>query len=68
MGEVVKGDRGHAAERSGADGPAPRARRPTSSTAGGGARLHPYSDAEITRGSYVDNGSEYMPYFEVKPK
>ncbi|KAF8719436.1 hypothetical protein HU200_024151 [Digitaria exilis] len=36
--------------------------------AGGGARAHPYSDTEITRGSYGDNGSEYMPYFEVKPK
>ncbi|CAN6350640.1 unnamed protein product [Urochloa humidicola] len=36
--------------------------------AGGGARSHPYSDTEITRGSYGDNGSEYMPYFEVKPK
>ncbi|RLN28341.1 hypothetical protein C2845_PM05G34080 [Panicum miliaceum] len=36
--------------------------------AGGGARSHPYSDTEITRGSYGDNASEYMPYFEVKPK
>ncbi|WVZ98990.1 hypothetical protein U9M48_044356 [Paspalum notatum var. saurae] len=34
----------------------------------GAARAHPYSDTEITRGSYGDNGSEYMPYFEVKPK
>ncbi|KAL6609763.1 hypothetical protein ACP70R_039732 [Stipagrostis hirtigluma subsp. patula] len=37
--------------------------------AGGGARAHPYSDAEITRSSYGgDNASDYMPYFEVKPK
>ena len=36
--------------------------------AGAGARLHPYSDTEITRGSYGDNASDYMPYFEVKPK
>ncbi|AQK86815.1 probable leucine-rich repeat receptor-like protein kinase At5g49770 [Zea mays] len=36
--------------------------------AGGGARSHPYSDVEITRGSYGDNASDYMPYFEVKPK
>ncbi|KAJ1263385.1 hypothetical protein BS78_09G180500 [Paspalum vaginatum] len=36
--------------------------------AGGGPPSHPYSDTEITRGSYGDNGSDYMPYFEVKPK
>ena len=36
--------------------------------AGAGARSHPYSDVEITRGSYGDNASDYMPYFEVKPK
>ncbi|TVU19948.1 hypothetical protein EJB05_36131, partial [Eragrostis curvula] len=37
--------------------------------AGGGARAHPYSDVEITRSSYGgDNVSDYMPYFEVKPK
>jgi len=36
--------------------------------AGGGERSHPYSDVDITRGSYGDNASEYMPYFEVKPK
>ncbi|KAK3135247.1 hypothetical protein QOZ80_5BG0416590 [Eleusine coracana subsp. coracana] len=36
--------------------------------AGGGAVSHPYSDVEITKGSYGGNTSEYMPYFEVKPK
>uniref|UniRef100_A0A0D9WHX3 non-specific serine/threonine protein kinase n=1 Tax=Leersia perrieri TaxID=77586 RepID=A0A0D9WHX3_9ORYZ len=35
----------------------------------GGARGHPYSDVEISRGSYAGDGaSDYMPYFEVKPK
>ncbi|KQK05701.1 probable leucine-rich repeat receptor-like protein kinase At5g49770 [Brachypodium distachyon] len=39
--------------------------------AGRGAPAHPYSDVEITRGSYGgggDTASDYMPYFEVKPK
>ncbi|TVU19945.1 hypothetical protein EJB05_36128, partial [Eragrostis curvula] len=36
--------------------------------AGGGARSHPYSDVEITRSSYGGDGSDQMPYFEVKPK
>ncbi|XP_044977092.1 leucine-rich repeat receptor protein kinase HPCA1-like [Hordeum vulgare subsp. vulgare] len=38
--------------------------------AGRGAPSHPYSDVEITRSSYGGAGdaSDYMPYFEVKPK
>ncbi|KAL5230846.1 hypothetical protein ABZP36_029622 [Zizania latifolia] len=37
--------------------------------AGAGPRTHPYSDVEISRGSYAaDGASDYMPYFEVKPK
>jgi hypothetical protein len=38
--------------------------------AGRGAPPHPYSDVEITRSSYggAGDGSDYMPYFEVKPK
>uniref|UniRef100_A0A0D3G948 non-specific serine/threonine protein kinase n=1 Tax=Oryza barthii TaxID=65489 RepID=A0A0D3G948_9ORYZ len=36
---------------------------------GGGPPAHPYSDVEISRGSYAGDGaSDYMPYFEVKPK
>ncbi|XP_006655431.2 leucine-rich repeat receptor protein kinase HPCA1-like [Oryza brachyantha] len=36
---------------------------------GGGPPEHPYSDVEISRGSYAGDGaSDYMPYFEVKPK
>ncbi|XP_047066338.1 leucine-rich repeat receptor protein kinase HPCA1-like [Lolium rigidum] len=34
--------------------------------AGRGAPTHPYSDVELTTGA--DGVSEYMPYFEVKPK
>ena len=68
MGEVVK-----EIEAMLQNGPGPTGSSAGSSAnefdgAGGGARAHPYSDAEITRGSYGDNGSEYMPYFEVKPK
>ncbi|KAG8068276.1 hypothetical protein GUJ93_ZPchr0005g15304 [Zizania palustris] len=37
--------------------------------AGGGPRAHPYSDVEISTASYAGDGaSDYMPYFEVKPK
>ncbi|KAL5202451.1 hypothetical protein ABZP36_013403 [Zizania latifolia] len=34
-----------------------------------GPRAHPYSVVEISRASYSGDGaSDYMPYFEVKPK
>uniref|UniRef100_A0ACD5T9Y7 Uncharacterized protein n=1 Tax=Avena sativa TaxID=4498 RepID=A0ACD5T9Y7_AVESA len=38
--------------------------------AGRGAPAHPYSDVEITGSSYAggEGASDYMPYFEVKPK
>ncbi|CAM0954945.1 unnamed protein product [Alopecurus aequalis] len=38
--------------------------------AGRGPPAHPYSDAEITGSSYagLEGASDYMPYFEVKPK
>ena len=70
MGEVVKEIEAMLQnEASGADGASSAGSSANEfDGAGGGARAHPYSDAEITRGSYGDNGSEYMPYFEVKPK
>ncbi|KAM0914739.1 hypothetical protein ACQ4PT_011318 [Festuca glaucescens] len=38
--------------------------------AGRGPPSHPYSDVEITGSSYAggEGASDYMPYFEVKPK
>ncbi|CAL4894120.1 unnamed protein product [Urochloa decumbens] len=71
MGEVVKEIEAMLQnEVAGADGAASSAGSSANEFdgAGGGARSHPYSDTEITRGSYGENGSEYMPYFEVKPK
>jgi serine/threonine protein kinase len=66
MGELVKEIEAMLQnEASGADGASSAG---SSANEFDGARAHPYSDAEITRGSYGDNGSEYMPYFEVKPK
>ncbi|CAN6359685.1 unnamed protein product [Urochloa humidicola] len=71
MGEVVKEIEAMLQnEVAGADGAASSAGSSANEFdgAGGGARAHPYSENEITRGSYGENGSEYMPYFEVKPK
>ncbi|OEL20242.1 putative leucine-rich repeat receptor-like protein kinase [Dichanthelium oligosanthes] len=70
MGEVVKEIEAMLQnEVSGADGASSAGSSANEfDGAGGGARAHPYSDTEITRGSCGDNASEYMPYFEVKPK
>jgi len=70
MGEVVKEIEAMLQnEASGADGASSAGSSANEfDGAGGGARAHPYGDAEITRGSYGDKGSDYMPYFEVKPK
>jgi serine/threonine protein kinase len=72
MGEVVKEIEAMLQnEVAGADGGATSSAGSSANEfdgAGAGARSHPYSDTEITRGSYGDNASDYMPYFEVKPK